>query len=123
MPEHCRYCGLCFETVREALATDSIHVGLGHHLLNCPPIVSEDGELRLVDALCDYRQSGKKTGLGQGGGRGTANGSSHNRGRAPDGLARNQRARPRGGEVKEMGGGSTMLGATSGTPTVVGERD
>lgn len=60
MSESCPRCGLVFETVRTALETDSVRVGLAHHLAKCPPIVTREGQERLVDAICGYKQSGKE---------------------------------------------------------------
>jgi len=65
MNEHCPYCGLDFVTLRNAAPGDPIWTGLSYHLANCPPIVTEEGQERLINALCGLKESGRRAGPGR----------------------------------------------------------
>jgi len=72
--EHCPYCRLNFAVAKRHLMSKDwlaqliAWQALQQHLENCPPIVNREGEERLVDAICNYRQSGREAGLDRKGG-------------------------------------------------------
>lgn len=74
MSERCPYCHLNFAVAKRHLMSKDWLTQLvawcayQQHLEECPPIVTREGEERLVDAICDYRQSGRKAGLDKKGG-------------------------------------------------------